>query len=263
MKAATAQGSVEQAPDPVEVAAGKVADLTERLRVAQADMDHHDFEPHRLKAAHQALPAAQQAVEHTAWRQATFAANGAYNAARLERDVLQTSLVEAGLELRRAQEAAARPGLEEARVLLREAEDHVRRLAEEHAGLNGRNREAVQAADIAGMAAVEQRREALPREQYAAEVGRLRRLEDVCILEAEELAGVPPEMAEAVTLAEANLARAQEQAAAAQEVVAYRKADAADLRRRANDARRARLLMVEERSRPPAPVVRSLRPAAS
>lgn len=240
-----------------EALAARVADLTAQLAAAQREMDHHDSEPHRLKAAHQALPAAQQAVEHTAWRQATFAANRAYNAARQERDILKTSLVEAGLELRRAQEVAARPPLEEARVLLAEAEDHVRRLAEEHAGLNGRNRAAVQVADIAGMAAVEQRREALPREQYAAEVGRLRRLEDVLILEADEMGGVPPEMVEAVTVAEANLTGAQERLAAARAGIAYRKADAADLRRRAADARRARLQMVEERSRPLAPVVRS------
>jgi len=243
----------DQATDPLEEATRKVADLTERLRVAQTEMDHQD-EPVLLKAPHES--------HRAAGRQAQFAANGAYNTARLERDALRARLVDAGQELRRAQEAAARPPLDEAKVLLAEAEDRVRRLAEEHAGLNGRNREAVQSADVTGMAAVDLRREELPREQYAAEVGRLKRLEDVCILEAEELAGVPQEMVEAVTLAEANLARAKERAAAARQAVTSRNADAVDLRRRASDARRTRLLMVEERSRPLGPVVRSVRHAA-
>jgi len=248
----------DQATDPLEVATRKVADLTERLRAAQTEMDHHDIEPHRLKAAHDALPPARRAAEHAAWRQATFAANKAYEAARQERDALQNLMAEAGQALRRAQEAAARPPLNEARVHLAEQADVVVSLTEEHAALPGRHREAVQSADVAAMAAVEQRREELPRAQYAAQMGYLKRLEDVCILEADDLA-VPQEMVEAVTLAEANLARAQERAAAARQAVAWRNADAADLRRRANEARRTRLQMAEERSRHLlAPVVRSL-----
>lgn len=252
-----------QVASPVEALAERVADLTARLEMAQAKMEGHDFEPQQLKVAHVALPATQQAIQHSAFRQATFAANKAFNEALIERDRIQGNLADARHELRRAREAAARPPLPQARLVLEEAEERVRLLTAELAGFAARTRHAAETADVAELLAVDRRREELPHEQYAVELALLKAREDVLLLEAAELAEVPAEMTDALTEAEARAAEAQEALNVARRAVTGRRITATDLRARAGEARRSRVLMIEQKSRPLGPVVRSLRHATS